>query len=190
MVYVTGGARGASPINTRLASILPRLLERAQVLHQTGPASANQDARDLSVLRGSLPESLAARYRIVEFVGEELPDVYAAADLVIGRAGAGTITELAYVGKPAILIPLPGAGGDEQAVNATVLERASAAVVLPQHEATPDRLLSEVQSLLQDSARRAAMSTAARTVARPDAAARLVDELLALAARRRDARHR
>lgn len=183
MVYVTGGARGASPINQRVGAVLPDLLAQTQILHQTGPASANPDAKRLHDQREQLPEHLAQRYVITDFVGDELSDVYAAADLVVGRAGAGTVAELAYVAKSAILIPLPGAGGDEQMVNARVLADAGAAVVLPQHEATPERLRDEILSLLADPARRSTMVAAAKTVARPDAARHLADALLALAGR-------
>jgi UDP-N-acetylglucosamine--N-acetylmuramyl-(pentapeptide) pyrophosphoryl-undecaprenol N-acetylglucosamine transferase len=101
--------------------------------------------------------------------------------VVVGRAGAGTIAELAYVGLPAILIPLPGARGDEQARNAQVLGEAGAAIVIEQPDATPERLRTEILNLLGDSDRRTRMANAARSVARPDAAARLADELLALA---------
>jgi UDP-N-acetylglucosamine--N-acetylmuramyl-(pentapeptide) pyrophosphoryl-undecaprenol N-acetylglucosamine transferase len=113
VVYVTGGARGASPINQRIAALLPGILEQAQIVHQTGPLSANADVSNLSQLKETLPEAVRHRYYVVEFLGEELPDIYAVADLVVGRAGAGTIAELAYVGLPAILVPLPGARGDE-----------------------------------------------------------------------------
>lgn len=185
VVYITGGARGASPINQRIAAILPSILDAAQIVHQTGPASANADERELSRLQNGLPEKLQARYRLFEFIGDNLPDVYAAADLVIGRAGAGTIAELAFVGKPSLLIPLPGTGGDEQVMNARVLAELGAAVVIPQDEATPERLLSEVLALVDDPERRAAMAEAARLAARPDAAAQLADALLALVARSR-----
>ena len=181
LLYVTGGARGASPLNRRVAALLPELLERCQVLHQTGPASANRDAADLLAAREGWPERLRARYRVVEFVGEELPDVYAAVDLVLGRAGAGTVAELAFVGLPAVLVPLPGTGGDEQARNARLLAEAEAAVVLPQHEATPQRLRETVLGLLADRAALGRMGERASTVGRPDAAARLADELLRLA---------
>jgi UDP-N-acetylglucosamine--N-acetylmuramyl-(pentapeptide) pyrophosphoryl-undecaprenol N-acetylglucosamine transferase len=181
IVYVTGGARGASPINQRIAAMLPGILERVQILHQTGPLSANPDAGKLTQRRESLPEAIRHRYTVVEFIGDELPDVYAAADLVVARAGAGTIAELAYVGLPAILVPLPGARGDEQALNAQVLRDAGASIVIEQPDATPERLESEILSLLDDPERRARMAKAARTVARPDAAARLADELLSLA---------
>ena len=181
VVYVTGGARGASPINQRIAALLPGILDQTQIVHQTGPLSANADAGNLTHLRESLPETVRHRYTVVEFLRDELPDVYAAADLVVGRAGAGTIAELAYVGLPAILVPLPGARGDEQALNARVLADAGAAVVIAQPDATPDRLQAEIVALLDNPERRTRMANAARAVARPDAAARLADELLVLA---------
>jgi len=184
VVYVTGGARGSSPINRRVEAILPDLLAQAQVIHQTGPASANQDAERLESLRAQLPAETRSRYFIAEFVGEELPDIYAAADLIVARSGAGTIAELAFVGKPAILIPLPGTGGDEQSVNARLLADAGAAVLLPQSEATPPRLLVEVTSLVADPERRDKMAKAAQSIARPDAAARLADIVVELSARR------
>ena len=184
VVYVTGGARGASPINQRVGDLLPDLLEQVQILHQTGPARANQDAEILASRRSAFPEHLRHRYKVVEFIAGELPDVYAAVDLVVGRAGAGTIAELASVGKAALLVPLPGTGGDEQTANAQILADAGAAVVIPQEEATPERLRSEILATAGDPGRRKQMEIAARRVARPDAASRLADALLGLASRR------
>ncbi|MDQ3045825.1 MAG: UDP-N-acetylglucosamine--N-acetylmuramyl-(pentapeptide) pyrophosphoryl-undecaprenol N-acetylglucosamine transferase, partial [Chloroflexota bacterium] len=140
LIYVTGGARGASPLNERIGELLPGILNTCQILHQTGPASANEDAARLSAVRANWSESYQARYRPVAFIGEELADVYAATSLVIGRAGAGTVAELAALGKPAILIPLPGAASDEQTQNARPLAAAGAALLIPQIEATPARL--------------------------------------------------
>ncbi|HEY8448798.1 MAG TPA: undecaprenyldiphospho-muramoylpentapeptide beta-N-acetylglucosaminyltransferase [Thermomicrobiales bacterium] len=181
LVYVTGGARGASPINQRVAAILPELLKQCQVLHQTGPTSANDDARRMRELRTSLPDSLQSRYHIVEMVRDELADVYAAASLVLGRAGAGTVAELALLGKPAVLIPLPGSGGGEQQANAAALASAGGAIVISQEDASPERLLREITALVTDQERLATMSAGARTLARPDATRRLADLLLELA---------
>ncbi len=181
LLYVTGGARGATPLNERIAALLPNLLHQCQILHQTGPASANADAAHLARLREDLPEPLRARYHVLEFVRDELPDVYAATDLVLSRAGAGTVAELAYLGKPAVLIPLPGAGGDEQTRNGRLLAEANAAILLPQGQATPERLQEVLTSLLGDRERLATMGRQARQIGRPDAAARLADELLRLA---------
>ncbi len=90
-------------------------------------------------------------------MGAELRDVYAAADLVVGRSGAGTVNECLHLGRPAIYIPLPGASGDEQTVNARLVEAAGGAVLLPQDSLTPDRLLDAVRRLLADPAALKAM---------------------------------
>ncbi len=183
IVYVTGGARGASPLNERIEEVLDDLLASVQIVHQVGPASANTDFARLTALRDRLPERLASRYEITEFVGRELPDLYAITDLVIGRAGAGTVSELGFMGLPSVLIPLPGTWGDEQRKNARVLGDAGAAVVIDQRDASPERLRSEILALTGSVERRNAMADAARSTARPDAASRLVDEILRLAER-------
>ncbi|MEA2582687.1 MAG: UDP-N-acetylglucosamine--N-acetylmuramyl-(pentapeptide) pyrophosphoryl-undecaprenol [Thermomicrobiales bacterium] len=183
LLYVTGGARGASPLNQRVAALLPDLLQLCQVLHQAGPATANDDLKMLETLRARLSPELQRRYRPVEFVRDELADVYAAASLVLGRAGAGTIAELAYLGKPGLLIPLPGSGGGEQDANARALAGAGGAVVMAQEEATPKRLGADLESLLRDPDRLCTMGQRAASIARRDASLRLANELLALAGR-------
>jgi UDP-N-acetylglucosamine--N-acetylmuramyl-(pentapeptide) pyrophosphoryl-undecaprenol N-acetylglucosamine transferase len=184
LLYVTGGARGASPLNQRVAALLPDLLETCQVLHQTGPATANNDFKMLERLCAGWPDHLQRRYRAVEFVRDELADVYAAATLVLGRAGAGTVAELTYLGKPGLLIPLPGSGGGEQEENARTLADAGGAVVLAQDEATPERLRADLERLLGDRDRLRSMGERAASVARRDAASRLAEELLTLAGRK------
>ena len=181
IVFVTGGARGASPLNHRIEAILRGLLETTQVIHQTGPMSANSDYGRLSDFRTSLPDDLADRYVVIEFIRDEIADVYAMADLLVCRAGAGTIAELTALGKPAIMIPLPLSGGGEQVANARALSDHAAGVVLMQDSASPERLRSEISGLLDDPARRARIAAAATSIGRRDAAARLADELLTLA---------
>lgn len=180
VVYVTGGARGASPVNDRIAALLPELLNKVQIVHQAGPASSNDDVAKLTALRATWNEELRTRYAVVEFVGTELADIYAMTDVVIARSGAGTVSELANAGLPSILIPLPGTWGDEQTKNGDVLARIGGAVVIPQPQATPERLRKELDSLLDNEARRNAMSSAARSIAQPDAASNIVNELLKL----------
>jgi UDP-N-acetylglucosamine--N-acetylmuramyl-(pentapeptide) pyrophosphoryl-undecaprenol N-acetylglucosamine transferase len=180
VLYITGGALGASPLNKRIEAVLDVLLEHTQIVHQVGPASANDDFARLSQRRSRMPERLARRYYVVEFVRDELPDVYAMADLVVARSGAGTVSELGYLGIPAVLMPLPGTWGDEQRKNARILATVGAAVVVEQSDATPERLRQEILDLIGDQPRRHAMSASARSTSRPDAASRLVDELLKL----------
>ncbi|MEW1866534.1 UDP-N-acetylglucosamine--N-acetylmuramyl-(pentapeptide) pyrophosphoryl-undecaprenol N-acetylglucosamine transferase [Streptomyces sp. NBC_00669] len=176
-VYVTGGAQGSQQINDVVRDALPWLLERANVIHQCGPANVDDLRRHVA----SLHPQLTARYHLTGFVGPELPDVLALADLVVSRSGAGTLAELTALGKPAVFIPLATSAGNEQAHNARHLEESGAAVALI-GEVTADRLLGAAGPLLTDPARRAAMAERARAHGRPDAADRLVDVLLSVAA--------
>ncbi|MEV5575317.1 UDP-N-acetylglucosamine--N-acetylmuramyl-(pentapeptide) pyrophosphoryl-undecaprenol N-acetylglucosamine transferase [Spirillospora sp. NPDC052269] len=175
-VYVTGGAQGSQQINNLVVDVLPWLLERATVLHQCGPD--NEGA--IRQATANLPPALAGRYRLAGYVGPELPDVLALADVVIARSGAGTIAELTALGKPSVLVPLASSAGGEQAHNARYLEQSGAAVALID-EVTPRRLADAVGPLLADPARRTDMAHRARALGRPDAAARLVDVVLATA---------
>lgn len=180
-IYVTGGARGATPVNMRIEAALPTLLPHVQIIHATGPAEANGDYAKLRRVREALPEALRNRYAVVETVGTELRDVYALAALVVGRSGAGTVAELAALGKPSLLIPLPGTGGDEATKNARTLADAGAAVLRPQATVTGDTLAADILALIHDPAKLAQMHEAARALAPVDAASALADALLALA---------
>ncbi|MFC9234322.1 glycosyltransferase [Streptomyces decoyicus] len=175
-LYVTGGAQGAQQINNVIRDALPWLLERANVVHQCGPAN-------VEALRGhttALAAELAGRYFLTPFVGPELPDVLALADVVVSRSGAGTLAELTALGKPAVFVPLASSAGNEQAHNARHLEKAGAAVALV-GDVTAERLQDALGPLLTDPSRRAAMAERAREHGRPDAADRLVDVLLSAA---------
>jgi len=185
VLFVTGGARGSSPLNERIEAILNDLLAHMQVLHQTGARSDNPDFERLSGRQASLPAETRERYRVIERIRDEMADVYAMADLMLARAGAGTVAEIAYLGKTAILIPLPGAGGNEQHRNAEALSSIDGAIVLDQDEASPARLRELILELAGDSGRRAQIGMNAAKASRPDAASRLADQLLGLANKRR-----
>jgi UDP-N-acetylglucosamine:LPS N-acetylglucosamine transferase len=115
----------------------------------------------------------ALDYRLVGYE-EHMDALYAGATLVVSRSG-GMTAELAVVGMPAVLVPLPGAPGDHQARNADAFLRAGAAVVVPDDELDGERLASELDRLLGSPRDLAAMSAAARTLARSDAAASFAD---------------
>ncbi|MGX1816610.1 UDP-N-acetylglucosamine--N-acetylmuramyl-(pentapeptide) pyrophosphoryl-undecaprenol N-acetylglucosamine transferase [Streptomyces albidoflavus] len=176
-LYVTGGAQGAQQINDMIGSVLPWLLGRANVVHQCGPSHIDA----LRVSAAALPPELGVRYFPTGFVGAELPDILALADVVISRSGAGTLAELTALGKPAVFVPLASSAGNEQAHNARHLRDAGAALALEGEAATPEGLREAVEPLLTDPAQREAMATAAREHGRPDAAARLVDVILSAA---------
>ncbi len=174
LVYVTGGAQGAQRINRAVGASLAQLLEHAQIIHQCGDNPTTGDRAWLEARRAELPPALARRYAVAPYVGAELADVYAAAVLVVSRAGAGTVNECCQLGLPALYIPLPGARGDEQAANARLVERTGGAAVLPQSDLTPERLVAEVTALLADPRRLKEMGERARRIAVPDATERLV----------------
>lgn len=179
LLYVTGGAQGALAINDAIGETLPELLQVVQIIHQTGPNQFNGSFEKLSALRSGLPDCLRDRYHPAERIGRELADIYAATAIVVGRSGAGTVSEIAALGRPSILIPLPGV--TEQLANARLLEAAGAALVIEQQDLTPQRLVDEVRRLAEDSASRSAMAAAARASSGyGDPAARIVDELLRL----------
>ncbi|MFD3503140.1 glycosyltransferase [Streptomyces sp. NPDC058678] len=175
-VYVTGGAQGSQQINGVVRDALPWLLERANVVHQCGP----DNVEELRQYAAALPAGLAGRYYLAGFVGAELPDVLALADVVVSRSGAGTLAELTALGKPAVFIPLASSAGNEQAHNARHLEGAGAAVALL-GDVTADHLRDAIGPLLTDPALRETMAERARAHGRPDAADRLVDVLLSAA---------
>jgi UDP-N-acetylglucosamine--N-acetylmuramyl-(pentapeptide) pyrophosphoryl-undecaprenol N-acetylglucosamine transferase len=174
-VLVFGGSQGAHAINVAMVEAAPRLAAAAPglaITHQTGE-------RDLEMVRDG--------YRRAGLTPRVEPFLFAmdremkSADLVVCRAGATTLAELAAAGTPSILIPLPTATDDHQRKNAQALVNQQAAVMIEQRELTGDRLADAIVSLAGDGERRRRMSGAARQLARPDAARAIVDKVLELA---------
>jgi UDP-N-acetylglucosamine--N-acetylmuramyl-(pentapeptide) pyrophosphoryl-undecaprenol N-acetylglucosamine transferase len=183
-VYVTGGAQGSRILNRTVEDALPDLLALCRVLHQCGrqPEGTEQSLDRLTARAAALPDDLKGRYAVRQFIETaEIADAFALSDLVVGRSGAGTVTELCALGKPALFVPLVPASGDEQTKNARRSEQAGAARILSQSECDGPHLLAAVRDLLSDRARLSAMGTAAHTLARPDAARDLAVALLELA---------
>lgn len=167
-LLVTGGGTGALALNRLVAQAAPLLADCCQIVHLTG--------------RGKGVAPSAPRYHPVEFVTEEMADLWAAADLVLCRAGMGTLSELAALGKAAILVPMPRS---HQEANAAVFAAAGAALVRDQASLTPALLAASVRELLADQGRREDLGARAQALLPPGAADRVAAELIALAARRR-----
>lgn len=169
-LVVTGGSSGALNINRTVAQSLPDLLEAGvQVLHLTG--------RDKSVLTAEGSVLTAAGYHQREYL-DGMEQAYAAADLIVARAGAGTVCEVAAVGLPSVLVPLP-IGNGEQALNARGLVAAGGAVTVRDESFTADWVRSRLVPLLVDPDRLTEMSRAAAALGVRDAdrtMARLVIE--------------
>jgi UDP-N-acetylglucosamine--N-acetylmuramyl-(pentapeptide) pyrophosphoryl-undecaprenol N-acetylglucosamine transferase len=176
-VLVFGGSQGAHAINVAMSEAAPLLAAAGPpaptIVHQTGD-------RDL--------ESVRTAYATAGITADVQPFVYdmgrqlRAADLVVCRAGATTLAELTAAGRPSILIPLPTATDDHQRRNAEAMAAAGASEVLLQSEATGQQLADRIRALAADGDRRAGMASAARRLARPDAARVIVDRVLSLVA--------
>jgi UDP-N-acetylglucosamine--N-acetylmuramyl-(pentapeptide) pyrophosphoryl-undecaprenol N-acetylglucosamine transferase len=173
-LLVFGGSQGARSINeTALAAFAEGGRERDfGVLHVTGH-------RDHEEAERRVREASTERYTLLEYE-PTLADTLAACDLVLARAG-GSIFEIAAAGRPAILVPYPHAAAGHQAANAEWMARAGAAEVIADDELTPDGLFERASSILSYPARIVEMSAASRSLARPDAARRIADEVLAAA---------
>jgi UDP-N-acetylglucosamine--N-acetylmuramyl-(pentapeptide) pyrophosphoryl-undecaprenol N-acetylglucosamine transferase len=159
-----GGSQGAHAINEAVMNALAALSEQVpgiQIVHQTGERDYN-DAQ-AAYLRSR------ANAEVFQFI-EDMPGMFARADLIVCRSGASTVAEVTAAGRPAIFIPFPHAADDHQLRNAQALERAGAAVLIAEKDLTSERLVDAVRELLGDPARLARMSEASRRLSHPDAA--------------------
>ena len=139
VLLMTGGSLGAQSVNRALREALPELLPRMDVLHLCG--------------KGNVDEALKGTqgYAQFEFLNEELPDAFAAADAVLSRAGSNSLCELQALKKPMLLIPYPkGASRGDQILNAESFEKRGLAKVLPQEEMNRESLVSAVIALMND----------------------------------------
>lgn len=166
-LLVTGGSQGASGINQLLFKTVPLLdRSRLQIIHLTGKnddrlASANYQ-------REEIPHFVAPFHHRME-------EAYSAADLVVSRSGASSLSEIARFGLPSLLIPYPFATDDHQSANAAIFTRTGAAESIKEKEASPDSFAGQLTRLLDDPARRAAMSEAARRLDTGSAAEDVAD---------------
>jgi UDP-N-acetylglucosamine--N-acetylmuramyl-(pentapeptide) pyrophosphoryl-undecaprenol N-acetylglucosamine transferase len=172
-ILVVGGSQGSRAINQAVPESVRLLAPAAmRIIHQTGE-------RDYNEVRSAYQErGLAAE--VHAFI-DDMPATLEQADLVISRAGATAVTELAAAGKAALLIPFPGAADQHQLDNARAMEKIRAARVILQADLTPERLAEEIRKLMANPGTLEKMGDSARDLAKPDAAARIADLVEALA---------
>jgi UDP-N-acetylglucosamine--N-acetylmuramyl-(pentapeptide) pyrophosphoryl-undecaprenol N-acetylglucosamine transferase len=164
-----GGSQGASGINQALFKSAPLLKDNPlQIIHLTGDRDDRLAAANYQ--RENIPHYVAPFHHRME-------EAYSAADLVISRAGAASLSELSHFGLASILIPYPYATDDHQTSNANVFVEAGAAEVQPERRLTPETFSTLITSLLSDDPQRESMSRAARTILPRDAAGNVADEI-------------
>ncbi len=150
-IYVTGGKQGSHLINQAIKQDLKEILQNANLIHQSGRSTVFNDFSQLKKLRKKLPLKLKERYFLQDYFGrKEIGDVFAAADLIIGRSGAHIVYEVAALGKPAIFIPIPWTYQDEQTKNAQLLVKPGLAQILPQKDLTSQRLAQMIKEMIKN----------------------------------------
>ena len=172
-LLIIGGSLGARTINEAIRAALPELSKQElHVVWQTGK-TYYADCKAAWEAAGS-----PANIECLDFLSD-MPDRYAQADLVISRAGASSISELCLLGKPCILVPSPNVAEDHQTHNAIALVRKDAAVLVKDAEAK-DKLVATALQLLADDRRLQTLHTNILTLAQPDSARRIAEEVLKL----------
>lgn len=176
-ILIMGGSQGAEYINNTMHSSMADLLNRYQVIHQVGKANFETFKDLIGVELRDHPH--LNRYRAFEFLNEiDLRNAAGCADLIISRAGSGSIFEIAIWGKPSILVPIPEDVSRDQRKNAYAYARTGATEVIEQHNFTPHVVNAEVDRILGDEALLEKMRKGAQSFARPDAAHTIAVELI------------
>jgi UDP-N-acetylglucosamine--N-acetylmuramyl-(pentapeptide) pyrophosphoryl-undecaprenol N-acetylglucosamine transferase len=182
LLLVTGGSQGARHLNQTVGKALPDLLAHCQVLQISGNALYNETHELCESVLAAQDEAVRRRYRLVAYLNEEMPLALQAADLVLCRSGASTLSELAALGKPSILVPLPPAiGSSPQEANAEMFGRNQAARVMKDGDLKPQVLVENVTSILASSTLLEAMSNAASSFAKPQATQEIAAEIVKIA---------
>jgi UDP-N-acetylglucosamine--N-acetylmuramyl-(pentapeptide) pyrophosphoryl-undecaprenol N-acetylglucosamine transferase len=165
-----GGSQGSHALNDAMTAallFLARLKGRLEIVHQTG-------SHEVEKVQTAYRASAFTNARVVAYL-DPIVDELAAADLVVSRSGAMTIGELAAVGRASILVPFAAATNNHQELNARVVEKAGAALVITEALLTPERLAAAISEIAVDPERARRMGAAAKTLAAPDAAKKIVD---------------
>jgi UDP-N-acetylglucosamine--N-acetylmuramyl-(pentapeptide) pyrophosphoryl-undecaprenol N-acetylglucosamine transferase len=169
-VFVFGGSQGARAVNEAVARAIERgLLSDVNLIWGTG---ASQEARYAAL---AVPGRI-----VIRGFFDPIATAYAAAELVVARAGAMTVSELCAWGKPSVLVPLPSAAADHQTSNARALANAGASLLLLERDLTPESLAKTVRSLVTDSRRLEELGTAAQKRGNPNAARTIIGKVLEL----------
>lgn len=147
-IYITAGKQGSHVINVAVVEVLEEILNKYKVIHQCGSTSQFNDFEWLDGKRSSLPKHLQERYILRQYIyRDEVGSAFSNAHIVVSRAGAHTVYELAALGIPAVLIPIPWVSHNEQYENAKILEQAGAGYILEQKDLSGASLLQAIDTL-------------------------------------------
>ena len=187
-IYVTGGKQGSHVINEAVKEALPELLKKYNIIHQCGRSTVFDDHKKLKKLSPAYRQAglkQRSKYVLKDYVTEdEIGAVFAAADIVISRAGANVVYELAALGKPAILIPIPWVSHNEQMKNAKILADVGAAIILEEKDLCAKSILLHSGILSADLEKYQQGGKRAQKLVRPAAADKIAEEIIKTISRR------
>jgi len=187
VVTIIGGSQGSKHINDLILDILPKIIDQAEIIHQVGNNNIQEVEKEIEIIFQEIIKNEEAKqyYHPVSFFEESpipkmnsLKDVLAISDLIIARAGSGLIFEIAAIGKPSIIIPLPWASQDHQRKNAYEYAKTGAAIVIEESNLKPNIFSDLILQTLNDPKKLEFMSQAALSFAKPKAAEEIAQYLL------------
>src|SRR3989344_733414 len=180
-ILILGGSQGAEALNNTVLSALGDLLVSVQIIHQAGPKLYKAVANEAMVILDRLDKNIKNRYHVYPFLYEaELRNAAYISDVIVSRAGAGGIFEIAAWGKPSIIIPLPSSAGDHQRENAYSYARSGACEILEQNNLTTHLFQSHIMKIVDNKEVAEKMKRGAQSFAKIDAAKRVAKEIVRL----------
>lgn len=185
VLLILGGSLGSTKINQVVITALPELLERYQVIHQTGKASIEEIVKLVDVILEKSEHK--SRYKPFDYLNNvALRMAAGGSDLIISRAGSGSISEIATWGKPSIMVPIPSSISHDQEKNAFAYARSGAAHVIEEINLTPHILIAEIDKIMQSKEMRDKMASSAKFFSRDDAAHKIAREIITIALKHED----
>jgi UDP-N-acetylglucosamine--N-acetylmuramyl-(pentapeptide) pyrophosphoryl-undecaprenol N-acetylglucosamine transferase len=178
-IFFIGGSQGAQKLNDIALDILPNIIKEYNIIHQCGAKNFQEVKSEAKFTLGKLESQYGKYYKLYGFLDQEtLKFAYFASDIVISRSGAGSIFEIAAVGKPSILIPFRYAAQDHQRANAYAYAKTGAALVIEEENLTPNILISQIKKILEDPQLSENMKEAAKAFSKKDSAKIIAEEIL------------
>jgi len=147
-IFFTGGGLGCHLLNETAIKIIPKLLEKVNIIFQTGNANGGNDHKIMKNLFNELPEKTRKNFIVYNFINDELADILKLTDLAIARSGAGTVCEFIALKIPAIFIPLAIATNNEQYKNAMIMQSLGSAIILEEENLNENTLIDNIESIL------------------------------------------
>lgn len=182
VALITGGSQGAQKINELVLDTLPRLLEKSELIHLCGEKNFKQVETSSRKILEKFDSNIARLYHLYPFLeADKLKHAYAASDIIVSRAGAGNIFEIAALSKPSILIPLPTAASNHQTKNAQALAKIDGAIVLGEENLTANMFLDAIFGLLNNPEKAKEMGEKAKSFYKAGTNQKTAEEIINLA---------